>query len=101
MPDISSVGHGSVGPLDRASSPTNLRRDPAEASIEPKAPPARPGDRVELSSYARYLDQLRQLPPGRLDRVDDVKRDIEAGRYETSEKLEAAIDRLLDEFLTD
>lgn len=109
MPDISSVGHFGqvpVGPLDRVSSPSPVRRSDAGHSnlgsslVEP-APlhraPERPGDSLDLSEHARYLDQIRRLPSARLDRVDQVRAEIARGDYETEEKLHETIDRLLDD----
>ena len=54
-------------------------------------------DRVELSATAQWLNQLRQLPPIRGEKVDEVRSQIEAGRYLTDAKLDAALDRLLEE----
>jgi flagellar biosynthesis anti-sigma factor FlgM len=54
-------------------------------------------DEVEISSEAQLVDQVRQLPDIRQDRVDQVRAQIEAGAYETDEKLDIAIGRLLDE----
>jgi Anti-sigma-28 factor, FlgM len=99
MPDISSIGHGSVGPVDHPS-PTSFRReDRLNASALP-APPSRPGDRVELSDHARYLDRLRQLPDTRIQHVDSIRRAIADGSYDTDEKLGVAIDELINDIMT-
>ena len=107
MPDISPVGHGPVGPLDRVSSSSSASSPSARfdksGSSAPSPParlepaPERPGDRVELSSHARYLDRIRHLPGARLDRVDQVRDAIARGEYETEEKLRSAIDRILED----
>jgi flagellar biosynthesis anti-sigma factor FlgM len=98
MPDISAIGHGSVGPTDRTSAPHNrLEPDPGHAVDPPRADPDRPGDRVELSEHARYLDSMRRLPSVRDDRVQQIRDAIAEGRYETEEKLDRAIDRLIEE----
>ena len=102
MPDISSIGHnGSVGPVDQTS-PTSFRREDVSptSSFAPDAPPARPGDRVELSDHARYLDRLRHLPDTRSERIESIRRAIADGTYETEQKLGLAIDELLDDLLT-
>jgi len=93
MPDISSIGHGSLEPLSRSAATTIHRNGQV---VEAKAAPREP-DRVELSEHARYLDKMRQLPEGRLELVNQVKDAIEAGAYETEDKLNLAIARLLND----
>jgi negative regulator of flagellin synthesis FlgM len=43
------------------------------------------------------LDGISQLPEIRYERVEEIRRQIAAGSYETPEKLELALDRLFDE----
>jgi negative regulator of flagellin synthesis FlgM len=43
------------------------------------------------------LDGIGQLPEIRHERVAEIRQQIAAGTYETPEKLEVALDRLLDE----
>jgi negative regulator of flagellin synthesis FlgM len=45
------------------------------------------------------LDGIGQLPEIRHERVDEIRRQIAAGSYETPEKLELALDRMLDELM--
>lgn len=94
MPEIPSIGHGSVGPTNRALSATAYQNYTAQRLREAITPP---GDRVELSRHARLLDQLRRLPEVRTDLVEQIRRSIETGTYETPEKLDAAIERLLED----
>ena len=65
-----------------------------------------PTDQVDISVEAglnsQTVDmvnqlQIQDLPEIRADRVTQIREAIEAGTYETPEKLELAIDRLLDE----
>jgi anti-sigma28 factor (negative regulator of flagellin synthesis) len=95
MSEFSSIGTGvngtgSVGPLNRIS-PVHHSR--AGMAIEPKESAAPPvdTDRVELSDRARFLDMLRQFPDVRQDRIDRVKQAIEAGVYDSEDKIDAAI----------
>lgn len=99
MPDISSIGHESVGPLDRTT-PPHARGETSSPSRIGR-PPQRPGDRVELSDHARFLDQLRRLPEVRSEHVEAVRQAIADGTYETEPRLEAAIDRLIQELRGD
>lgn len=95
MSDFSSIGPGvngtsSVGPIGRI---TPVHSGRVGAVIESKDPGASiaDADRVELSDRARFLDMLRQLPDVRQDRIDRVKQAIEAGEYDSEDKIDAAI----------
>ena len=95
MPDISPIGHGSVGPVNRPTGhAASLRRSDTKEATETTA---RPGDRVELSEYARLLDQIRHLPDVRQDLVRTIRDAITQGTYETPQKLGEAIERLYAE----
>ena len=67
-------------------------RAPVETSY------AAPMDTVEFSSEASLIGQVHNLPEIRADRVSQLRAEIAAGIYETEDKLDAALDRLLDEF---
>jgi len=54
-------------------------------------------DELQLSDAAQLLDQVEDVPEIRMDKVASIRSQIEAGTYETPEKLDVAIDRLLDE----
>jgi negative regulator of flagellin synthesis FlgM len=56
-----------------------------------------PRDHVEISPLGRMLDGIDSMPEIRQERVDEIRRQIAAGTYETSEKLEVALDRLIDD----
>jgi anti-sigma28 factor (negative regulator of flagellin synthesis) len=92
MPEIPSIGHGSVGPTNRAVGVTAYRNHTAPRMREARTPHA---DRVELSRHARLLDELRRLPEVRSDLVEQIRRAIEQGTYDTPAKLDAAIERLI------
>jgi negative regulator of flagellin synthesis FlgM len=62
---------------------------------QPEAPQI--ADEVDISEAARQMEQVRQMPDIREDRVEAVRRQIAAGTYETNDKLSVAIERLLDE----
>ncbi len=74
----------------------------APHGARPAQPLARPEatqitDEVNLSEAAQLVGQVNQLPEMREDRVAAVRQQIAAGTYETSDKLNAAVERLLDE----
>jgi len=56
-----------------------------------------PVDHVDISAEADYVSQVNNLPDVRADRVADIRAQIDAGIYETDEKLDIALGRLLDE----
>ena len=92
MAEIPSIGPGSVGPINRAAALSAAYRITEDRPSRSSAPL---GDRVELSRHAVLLDQLRQLPDVRQDLVDEVRNAIEAGSYETDDKLTAAVEELV------
>ncbi len=56
-----------------------------------------PQDEVEISNAARMLERVQDDPRIRSEHLDAIQAQIAAGSYETPDKLEAAIERLLDE----
>ncbi len=66
-------------------------------------PSTAPVDQLDLSSASSGVNRLAsttQVAGGgeiRIDRVADIRRQIADGSYETPEKLDAALDRLLDQ----
>ena len=56
-----------------------------------------PRDHVEISPLGQMLDGISRLPEIRHEKVEEIRRQIAAGTYETPEKLDVALDRLLDE----
>jgi len=72
---------------------------PVMKSVSAEAPIAADGaraDKVELSGVSHLLDTLRTNEI-RADKVQSVRAQIEAGTYETDDKLNVAADRLLDD----
>ena len=68
---------------------------PAQSTQEPSGVTG--GDEVSISAEADLLARINELPDIRQDRVDQIRAEIAAGTYETDEKLDTAISRLLDE----
>ena len=54
-------------------------------------------DEVNISDTARLVEQAKQAPDIRQDRVQSIRAQIASGTYETSGKLDTAVSRLLDE----
>ena len=68
-----------------------------EASHDPTSELSHISDRVEISEQARLLEQLSQVPTVRIEKVEELRRLIESGEYETPEKIEVAVTKLMDE----
>jgi hypothetical protein len=54
-------------------------------------------DQLDISPEADFVAQARELPEIREDRVAAIRAQIQSGTYETSDKLDVALSRLLDE----
>jgi negative regulator of flagellin synthesis FlgM len=73
--------------------------NPIQKQVPADAPKQLPiSDRVELSGVAGMLKTLKTNDI-RADKVAAVKAQIEAGTYETDDKLDAASDKLLDDLM--
>ena len=63
-----------------------------------------PIDQLDLSSTISSVNRVQsgsEIAGGgeiRIDRVAEIRRQIASGDYETPEKLDAALDKLLDQF---
>ena len=68
----------------------------AEPGPAPRQP-APPSDRVEISDAARLSEALSRIPDIRLDKVAAARQLIAAGQMDTPQRMDAAIDRLLNE----
>jgi negative regulator of flagellin synthesis FlgM len=76
-----------------------VSRTASAAAAGPAAPagPATLRDDVEISAASRMLDDASRTPGVREQRLEQIRSAIEAGTYETPEKLQIAIDRMLEQ----
>lgn len=79
---------------------------PINAAMNKGAGPAKPApaatgrsDQVEISSVARFLSKISQMPDIRAEKVEEIRQAIAQGNYDTDEKLSAALDNFLNEYL--
>lgn len=56
-----------------------------------------PVDRVEISQIARLMSEVTLLPEVQAEKIAQVRAQIEAGTYITPEKMDIALDRLLED----
>ncbi len=54
-------------------------------------------DELQISDAAQLLDKVNEIPEMRMERIEQIRAEIANGTYETPEKLDIAIERLLDE----
>ncbi len=59
----------------------------------------RPTQLADVSSAMKLAGQVRELPEIRWDLVNEVRAEIEAGTYETPERIDATVEILLEELL--
>ena len=79
---------------------TSPIRTPAPATPSPGKvvqKPATTTDNIEISAAGQMLDKLQQSPEVRAERLAQIKAAIDAGEYETPAKLEAALERMINE----
>jgi anti-sigma28 factor (negative regulator of flagellin synthesis) len=91
MSSINSVGANS--PLQK------IVQQPIQKQLPADAPSQHPTvDKLELSGVSHLLKTLKNNDV-RVDKVAEIRAQIEAGTYETDDKLDIAADRLLDDLL--
>jgi len=82
-------------------------KGPHNGHPAPQQPTSKPGmarDELNISDAGRVasetaglVDSAKNLPEIRQDRVAEIRAQIASGTYETAEKIDGAIERLLDE----
>lgn len=87
MSQVNSVGNSI--PVQQVKSPVVARGEAGSAS-------ASSSDRLELSGVSHLLKSLKNNDV-RTEKVSSIRAQIEAGTYEDDEKMNVAIDRLLDD----
>ncbi len=94
MPEIPSIGQSSIGSIKQVVTNgvlTSAEKARQDIATEPRR------DSVELSEHARLLDRLHDVSGIREDVVSRVREEIENGTYETRERIDVTIDRLLED----
>ncbi len=84
--------------------PSAQRAQPQRSAETAGKASSTPIDQLDLSSTISSVNRLQptaEIAGGgeiRIERVAEIRRQIASGNYETADKLDAAIDRLLDQF---
>jgi flagellar biosynthesis anti-sigma factor FlgM len=90
---MSSInGLGGVNPLQQTAS---VAKSAATTASSAGSKPTM-SDRLELSGASGFLQALKVGGDFRTDKVATIKSQIEAGTYETDDKIDGAADKLLD-----
>ena len=79
--------------------PQSIKAPHRSRAIEPKTATEEVQnlDQVEISAEADLVSQVHNVADIRADRVAEIRAEIETGSYETDEKLDLAVGKLLDE----
>ncbi|MCH9653743.1 MAG: flagellar biosynthesis anti-sigma factor FlgM [Planctomycetes bacterium] len=80
-------------PINKQMNPIHTNNKEAPTS----KPISSPQDELEISSAGRMLDEMTNNPEMRAERLAQIKAAIDDGTYETDEKLNAALNRLLNQ----
>jgi len=75
--------------------PTGPAKSAGPVPSNPSPVPATPTDSVDISSAGKLLDKLSKSPEVRAERLAQIKAEIASGKYDSEEKLEAAMMSLL------
>lgn len=86
-----------ISPRPQVGANNGSLKTAARQAYETPRTAARSGDQVELSDRAVLLSRLRELPDVRQGLIDQVRTAIERGEYDTPEKVDAAIEKMLAE----
>ncbi len=86
-------GPGNVSGPDPIQ-PTNRIQ---KAYQQPQASARPTEDSVEISELAQFKAKLDQVPDIRLDKVESLRQQIEAGTYETDDKISDIVDQIIDD----
>lgn len=89
--------------LSSASPMSPINRPDSTPGLEKSQPagPTSPKDEVEISAVGKMLDDASRTPGIREQRLAEIKAAIEAGTYETPEKLELALNRMVEQMKLD
>jgi negative regulator of flagellin synthesis FlgM len=87
----------SIHGIQPPAAPQPIEPTEAIARSAPASEPLKVFDTVEISAVARLAAKVQEIPEIRTELVERVKAELAAGTYETSERLEIAVDRLVDE----
>ncbi len=87
-----------IGRTEGIGGPGRIEGPQRTPRVTPQGPPtAARADKVALSDHAKLVSEALSLPFVRAERVEEIKKLIESGRFETDERLEGALRKFLEE----
>ena len=95
--DMEVNGPGAI----QRSVPIGPQKTAGPVAKPKQSAPAPPTDAVEISSAGQLLDKLSKSPQVRAERLAQIKAAIDAGQYDTDEKLEAALMNLFQSMVNE
>jgi negative regulator of flagellin synthesis FlgM len=93
--DVRGVGNLSGANPVRSVSPTAPRSVSGDVGAKGTPNVLAPRDELEISPAARLLQGASESGSIRAERLDQIRRAIAEGTYETPEKMRVAVERLL------
>jgi len=96
---IREVGKMNIHGIASTVGPQSVEQVGAVNSASAPAEPSALNDVVEISTAAKLAAKIHEIPDIRADLVAQVKAQIEAGTYETPERIDATINRLMEDLL--
>lgn len=88
-----------INRIQPAIAPRPVDPTAAVSAGNAKVEPTGISDVVEISNVARLAAKVQEIPEVRTELVERVRDEISAGAYETPERLEIALDGLMEELL--
>ena len=88
MTNINGIQQAAIPPVQPAAALNSPAATTAPYAI---------GDTIELSQVARLTAAVHELPDVRTELVERVKAEIAAGTYDTPDRIDVALENLLDE----
>jgi negative regulator of flagellin synthesis FlgM len=90
-----------IGGTNGIGGPQNVypSNGPKPSGKAAAVPPAVVADSVEISDAARIRDAVSRVPEIRADKVAAAREMIARGEMDTPERMEIALDRLIDDML--
>lgn len=86
-----------ISPLSRSQAPLTNPASTRQGQPDQAPAAARGRDQADFSTAATLLSRLNALPDVRQDLVERVREQINAGTYETPEKLDQALTGLAED----
>lgn len=100
MSEAISITSRTAGRIDSADRIEARDAGVRRPSASGDAAATRSSDRVEVSSAARYLAELKTLSGVREDVVAGVRESLADGSYDVADRVDAILDRVLDDIET-